>query len=94
MDDIYFIKDNLTDFEKLLFTEEYIKELKELLKKSEIKNGKLKSENDELIYIIKKEHPQKWEREALIEKAKKYKSKYEKCFEELCKLRVKNKSIH
>ena len=50
--DKIFVRDNLTDFEKLLFAQSQIKELKKLLKESDEKNGKLISAVDELKHYI------------------------------------------
>lgn len=41
-------KQNLSDFERLIFAQAYIKELKGLLSKAEIEIGMLKSELEEL----------------------------------------------
>ena len=49
-----FLRYQLTDFEKLLWAESYVKELKALLKKAEIYNGVLLSEIDELEYELEK----------------------------------------
>lgn len=48
---------NLTDFEKLLFAESYIKELKAEVKKLNTEKGIMKSEIDELKYRFKNENP-------------------------------------
>ncbi len=44
----------MEDFERLLFAEAYNKDLKKLLKKAEQDIGVLKSEKEELIYLLKK----------------------------------------
>lgn len=51
MDDKLFKFGNLTDFEKLLFTERELRLVKEELKKANIEIGMLKSEIDELTEI-------------------------------------------
>lgn len=51
MDDKIFKFGNLTDFEKLLFTERELRLVKEELKKANIEIGMLKSEIDELTEI-------------------------------------------
>jgi chromosome segregation ATPase len=64
-----FKKNNLTDFEKLLFAESHIKELKKEIAVINIKNGILQSDIDELIdekakdkkefkRILKQENPE------------------------------------
>ena len=51
------LKDNLTDFEKLLFALRYIKELKAEIKNLNVEVGVLKSEVSELNYRLKYENP-------------------------------------
>lgn len=47
-----FKRGNLTDFEKLLWAESYIKELKKQNKQLNFEIGVLTSEKDELIHVI------------------------------------------
>lgn len=51
-DDKIFVRNKLTDFEKLLFAKEQIKELKEENSKTARLNGELQSEVDELRYNL------------------------------------------
>ncbi len=51
-EDRIFVKNNLTDFEKLLFAKETLRELKESNSKLSQNNGILKSEVDELKYLL------------------------------------------
>jgi predicted RNase H-like nuclease (RuvC/YqgF family) len=74
----------MTDFEKLLFTESYIKFLKSKIASIETENGKLQSEVFELQYLLKQEKPEnhklyryKQMIKSLRLKVKKYKRKYE-----------------
>ena len=57
MESDIFVYNNLTDFEKLLFAENYIKELKQEIIKINLEKGILKSEIDELKYRLKSENP-------------------------------------
>lgn len=67
-----------TDFEKLLFAENYIKQLKDCLRNERIEKGKLQSELDEAKYMInelhKKIHSLNINNKAIIERVeiKKY----------------------
>jgi hypothetical protein len=47
----------MTDFEKLLFAEGYIKELKDALRKAEFNNGVLRSEIDDIMHYLKTNQP-------------------------------------
>ena len=82
-----FKKDDLTDFEKLLFAEKYINMLKSDVKNISIENGKLKSELQELEFKFKQEKPEnsklnsyKKQLKATREQSKKFKRLYEKYF--------------
>lgn len=48
----------MTDFEKLLYAEGYIRELKKEISKSEFNNGILISEVNELLYYLKETKPE------------------------------------
>lgn len=87
----------MTDFEKLLFVEGYIKELKLKISQLEFKIGELQSEKDELFFLLKKEKPEndklrKYKVKIKNERLKKleYKRKYERCFNELVMLKINN----
>ncbi len=85
-----FEKNNLTDFEKLLFAIKYISELKKELKETNIENGILKSEKSELEYLLKKENPTNNKLNSYKQQIKnqnlkieKYKKMYSECFAKL-----------
>jgi predicted DNA-binding protein YlxM (UPF0122 family) len=95
-----FDRDNLTDFEKLLFAQTFIKELKKELSEANVKNGVLLSEIDELKDIIAKSKDTnrilsyKAQMKSYQKKLKlssdeqKYKKLYEKCFAESIALKA------
>lgn len=85
---------NLTDFEKLLFAESYIKELKAEAKKLNTEKGIMKSEIDELKYRLKcdnptadKLHKYKEQIKNTRVKCKKYQRMYERVNSELIMLK-------
>ena len=83
-------RNRLSDFEKLLFAESEIIELKKKLADTCVENGMLTSEMDELKHLFKQEKPenhklQKYKEQirGLNVKAKEWKRKYENINNEL-----------
>lgn len=77
-----FTKDNLTDFEKLQFSESHVKYLKKRLANSEVEKGFLKSEISELDFFLKKETLKNMQKlyEKKVSDFKKQKIKYDNLF--------------
>lgn len=89
-----FLFNNLTDFEKLLFTRSQVNELKKEIIRINLEKGVLQSEIIELNYHFKLEKPENDKlRKYKIQikntrlKTKEWKRKYEQCNNELIKLK-------
>lgn len=91
-----FLRDNLTDFEKLLFAKREVKELKEEIKQLNQDKGVLNSQIDELRYNYQKDKPTSRELQVMKvklsdsrKKQKFFKQKYEENNAELVQFRIK-----
>lgn len=95
-----FVKNNFTDFEKLLFAQREIKDLKDEISKLKIENGILQSEKDEYEHNMatskskahKKVNELQVELKQTRERLRNYKINYTKVFSELVAIKNKLKS--
>jgi len=93
----FFKHGKLTEFEKLLFLESYVKELKKTISERDMMIGTLKSDISELEYLFKKEKPEnsklrsyKLQIKEMRVKCKALENKYQKLLHEFILLKNAN----